>query len=112
MRFSTAKTKYVRISAKKARLVADLIRGHSVEEAISQLIYCRRKAGPLLKKTLNSAIANAETQLDAKPSQLKIFEIRIDEGPAMKRAKSRSRGSRVPILKRSSHFTIVLATEK
>jgi len=106
-----AKTKYVRISARKARLAADLIRGLSAIEASSQLVYCNLKAGRLLKKTLDSAIANAETQMNAKKEHLKVVEVRIDEGPTMKRARSRNRGSRHPILKRTSHFTIVVSPE-
>lgn len=111
MRFAKAKTKYVRISPRKARLAAGLIRNLSVEEAVFQLKHSRLKGGKLLKKTLDSAIANAETGLDAKRENLKVFEVRVDEGPTMKRAKSKNRGGRVPIMKRMSHFTIVLSSE-
>ena len=61
MHNATAKTKYVRISPRKARLAADLIRGKGIEEALIQLLYSNLKGGKLLKKTLDSAIANAET---------------------------------------------------
>ena len=106
-----AKTKYVRISPRKARLAADLIRGMKVEDAFTQLMFCNLKGGRLLKKTLNSAVANAETQFSVQRRDLKIKEIRVDEGPTMKRAKSKSRGGRVPVMKRMSHFTVVVGTE-
>ncbi len=111
MREATAKTKYIRISPRKARLAADLIRGKGVEEALLQLLYSNLKGGRLLKKTLDSAIANAETLHSVQRRDLKVKEVRIDAGPTMKRAKSKSRGGRVPILKRMSHFTVVVGTE-
>ena len=103
-----AKTKYVRISPRKARLAANLIRGMGVEDAFKQLMFLGLKGGGFLKKTLSSAVANAETQLGAQRRDLKVREIRVDEGPTMKRAKSKCRGGRVPIMKRTSHFTIVV----
>jgi len=105
-----AKTKYVRISPRKARLAADLIRGMGVEDALKQLMFSGLKGGDLLKKTLISAVANAETQLRVQRRDLKVREIRVDGGPTMKRAKSKCRGGRVPIMKRTSHFTIVVGT--
>ena len=111
MREAIAKTKYVRISPRKARLAAELIRGKTCEEALLQLLYSNLKGGRLLKKTLASAIANAETLYSVQRSDLKVKEVRIDVGPVMKRAKSKSRGGRVPILKRMSHFTVIVGTE-
>ena len=111
MQFAKAITKYVRISPRKARLAAGLIRGLSAESALEQLQFSRLKGGKLLKKTLESAIANAEVKLDAKPSALKVHEVKIDGGPSLKRGKSRNRGGVAPILKRTSHFTIVLSCE-
>ena len=111
MQYAKAITKYVRISPRKARYAADLIRGLSVENATSQLLYSKIRGGRLLKKTLDSAVANAETQLDARRESLKIFEVRVDPGPILRRAKPRSRGSSVPVNKRTSHFTIVLTNE-
>lgn len=108
MKRAKAITKYVRVSPQKARLAAALIRGRSVEEAYLQLMYSNLKSGRLLKKTLDSAVANAETQLDVQRRDLKISEVRVDEGPTLKRAKSKSKGGRVPILKRTSHFSIVV----
>lgn len=111
MKFAKAITKFVRISPRKARRAADLIRNLNAEDALLQLKYSRLRGGRLLKKTLDSAIANAETGFDAKRENLKIFEVKVDEGPTLKRAKSKSRGGRVPVMKRTSHFTVVLASE-
>lgn len=104
-------TRYVRIPPRKARYAADLIRGLSVESATMQLLYSKLRGGRLLKKTLDSAVANAETQLDARRESLKVTEVRVDPGPILRRAKARSRGSSVPVNKRTSHFTIVVSTE-
>lgn len=111
MQEAIAKTKYVRISPRKARLAADLIRGKGVEDALLQLLYSHLKGGRLLKKTLDSAIANAETLHSVQRRDLKVKEVRVDVGPTLKRAKSKSRGGRAPILKRTSHFTVVVGTE-
>lgn len=100
--------KYIRVPPRKARLVAGLIQGKSVEEAALQLLYCGMKAGRHFKKTLDSAIANAETRFDARRDQLHVLEVRVDEGPRLKRSKSKARGGRAPILKRMSHFTVVV----
>ncbi len=110
MELAGAQTKYVRISPRKARYAADLIRGLSVEKATTQLQYCKLRGGRLLKKTLDSAVANAETQMNARRESLKVHEVRVDAGPILRRAKPRSKGSSVPVNKRTSHFTIVLTT--
>jgi large subunit ribosomal protein L22 len=111
MQLSKAITKYVRVSPRKARLAAALIRNLYVDDAILQLKHSKLKSGILLKKTLSSAIANAEVQYDAKRENLKVTEVRVDAGPVMKRAKSKNRGGRAPIMKRTSHFTVVLSSE-
>ena len=103
-----AVSKFVRVSPKKAKLAAALIRGLKVNEAMVQLKYSHLKSGHLLLKTLKSAIANAETREDLKRENLKIDEVRVEEGVRLRRAKARSRGSQVPVIKRTSHFTIVL----
>lgn len=105
-------TKFVRISPRKARLAAGLIRGLPVPQATSQLLFSSLKGGRLLKKTLDSAVANAETQLDTRRDNLFVKEVRVDQGPVFKRAKPKNRGGRHPILKRTSHFTVVVSTEK
>jgi large subunit ribosomal protein L22 len=111
MEAAIAKSKYIRISPRKARLAAGLIRGLPVTLASAQLMYSNLKGGRLLKKTLDSAVANAETQLDARRESLKVKEVRVDEGPRFKRAKPKNRGGRHQILKRTSHFTVVVVTE-
>ena len=110
MEEAIAKTKYVRVSPRKARLVAELIRGKTVEKATIELMLSKYKTGRLLKKTLDSAVANAETTLHLQRRDLVVKEVRVDEGPTMKRAKSKCRGGRVPIAKRMSHFTVVVGT--
>lgn len=103
--------KYIRVPPRKARLAANMIRGLSVEDAAAQLSFCGMKAGKYLQKTLSSAIANAEVQFDARRDQLKVVEVRVDEGPRLKRAKSKSKGGRAPVLKRMSHFTVVVGEQ-
>ena len=103
-------SKFIRISPRKARLAAGLIRGLPVGQAATQLSFSNLKGGRLLLKTLDSAVANAE-QADARRENLKVTEVRVDEGPRLKRAKPKNRGGRHAILKRTSHFTVVVSTE-
>jgi large subunit ribosomal protein L22 len=107
-----AKSLFMRISPRKARLAAGLIRGLPVAKAAQQLLHSNLKAGRMLIKTLDSAIANAESQYDMKREQLIVAEVRVDVGPVLKRAKPRSKGGRHPIMKRLSHFTIIVAEGK
>ena len=107
----TAISRYIRISPRKARLAAALMRGLPVEQARLQLQHCGLKAGRLLTKTLDSAVANAESTSDSRKEELKVMEVRVDEGPRLKRSKPRSRGSRHPFMKRTSHFTVVVTTQ-
>ena len=111
MSLARAITKFVRISPRKARYAADLIRGLSVEKATLQLMYCKLRGGRLIQKTLDSAVANAEQLYGARRESMVVHEIRVDAGATLKRAKPRSKGSSVPILKRTSHFTVVISTE-
>ncbi|MBS0652805.1 MAG: 50S ribosomal protein L22 [Verrucomicrobia bacterium] len=111
MQTAKAITKYIRISPRKARLAAGLIRGRNVEEASLQLMFSKLRAGKLLKKTLDTAVANAETQLNVQRRDLKVHEVRVDAGPVMKRSKPKNRGGSVPVMKRTSHFTVVVAAE-
>ncbi len=104
-------TKYVRISPRKARLAADLIRGVSAEEAMIRLRFSQLKGGRLLLKTLNSAIANAETQKDARVEDLIVSEVCVNDGPTLKRAKPKNKGGRAPIMKRTSHFTVAVGVK-
>ncbi len=82
-----------------------------MEEATTQLMFCKLRGGRLLKKTLDTAVANAETQLNVQRRDLKVKEVRVDAGPTMKRAKPKNKGGSHPIMKRTSHFTIIVATE-
>ncbi len=104
-----ASLKGARISAQKARLVADQVRGMPVEEALSLLEFSPKKAAHLVKKILDSAIANAENNEGADVDELKISSIFVDEGMTMKRLRPRAKGRADRILKRSCHITIKVA---
>ena len=112
MDYATATTKHVRVPPRKARLAADLIRGLPVKQALEQLTFGQMKGARLLLKTLNSAIANAETQNDWRREQLFVVSVRVNEGPRLKRAKPKNRGGRHPIIKRTSHFTVDVAIKE
>ncbi len=104
-----AKLRGVRLSAQKARLVADQIRGKAVEEALLVLSFSPRKGAAIIKKVLNSAIANAEHNEGADVDELRVSTICVDEGTTMKRIKPRAKGRADRILKRSCHITITVA---
>ena len=104
--------KFVRLSPQKARLVADLVRGKKVDEALNILKFSNKKAAKVLKKVLDSAIANAENNAGADVDELKVKEIFIDEGPVMKRIMPRAKGSADRIKKRTSHVTIRVSDEQ
>ncbi|MEE4296946.1 MAG: 50S ribosomal protein L22 [Wenzhouxiangella sp.] len=104
-----AKLRGARISAQKARLVADQIRGLPVERADELLMFSDKKAAQIVRKVLLSAVANAEHNVGADIDELKVDRIWVDEGPTMKRGRARAKGRYTRILKRSSHITVVLA---
>lgn len=104
-----AKLTGARISAQKVRLVADQIRGKGVEEALQLLTYSPKKAATIIKKVLNSAIANAEHNNGADVDELRIATIFVDGGMTMKRTLPRAKGRADRILKRSCHITIKVA---
>ena len=97
-----------RISAQKARLVADLVRGLPVGRASDVLTFTNKKAAQLVRKVLLSAVANAENNLGADVDDLKVSSIFVDEGPMMKRMHARAKGRGSRILKRTSHITVVV----
>ena len=97
------------ISAQKARLVADQIRGKNVEEALELLSFSTKKAAGLVKKVLNSAIANAEHNNGADIDELTVSTIYVDEGLTMKRIRPRAKGRADRILKRTCHITVKVA---
>jgi large subunit ribosomal protein L22 len=105
---SKAVARYIRVSPFKARQVADLVRGKDVKEAIGILRYSNKKSGPLVTKVLKSAVANAEHNYDMDSDSLYVSEIRIDEGPTLKRMKPRAYGRADVMKHRSSHITVVL----
>jgi large subunit ribosomal protein L22 len=104
-----AKLKGARISAQKARLVADQVRGKPVEEALSLLEFSPKKAAHIVKKILDSAIANAENNEGADVDELKVSSIFVDEGMTMKRLRPRAKGRADRIFKRSCHITVKVA---
>jgi len=104
-----AKLKGARISAQKARLVADQVRGKDVEDALNLLAYSNKKAAHIIKKVLDSAIANAENNEGADIDELKISSIYVDEGMTMKRLRPRAKGRADRIFKRSCHITVKVA---
>ena len=112
MKSAIAKSKYIRISPRKARLAAALARGQEVERALALLQFSGLKAGRLISKTLDSAIANAEANHGMDREQLYVKELRIDEGPTWKRARPKCRGGRAPIRKRTSHITVIVAEQQ
>jgi len=95
-----------RMAAQKVRLVADLIRGQRVEKAINILTFSNKKAAALVKKVLESAIANAEHNDGADVDELKVSTIMVDEGATMKRWRARARGRAAKIMKRTCHVTV------
>ena len=102
-----ASHRFARIAPRKARLVADMIRGLPVDDAMTALQFSKKRAAWYLKSVLKSAIANAE-EGEADVSSLVVSESRVDEGPTMKRFQPKDRGRAHPILKRSSHLHLVL----
>jgi large subunit ribosomal protein L22 len=99
-----ARHRYARVSPKKAKLVADLIRGKSASEALRILQFSDKRAAAFLHKVLSSAIANAGTSSTSE--NLRVSDARVDRGPTMKRWRPGPRGMVRPILKRTSHITI------
>jgi large subunit ribosomal protein L22 len=105
----SAKLRYSRISPQKARLVADQIRGLPVGRALQVLEFSPKKAAAIIKKVLDSAIANAEHNAGADIDELTVARITIDEGPVQKRISPRAKGRANRVLKRSSHITVLVA---
>tara|TARA_R110001592_G_C12556118_1_gene690634 strand:+ start:110 stop:442 length:333 start_codon:yes stop_codon:yes gene_type:complete len=104
-----AKHKGARLSAQKARLVADQIRGKGVEEALEVLTFSTKKAATLIKKVLESAIANAEHNDGLDVDDLRVSTIFVDEGSTMKRIRPRAKGRADRIMKRTCHITVKVA---
>ncbi|HHT86129.1 MAG TPA: 50S ribosomal protein L22 [Clostridiales bacterium] len=105
-----ATAKYIRISSRKVKVVIDLIRGKKVNEARAILQFTPKAAALPVLKVLNSAIANAENNLNLSADNLYVAETFANQGPTLKRFRARARGSAARILKRTSHITIILDT--
>ena len=103
-----AVARYIRISPQKARLVADVIRGRNVEDAINTLRFMPKKGARILRKIVESAVANASQNETIDVDTLYVKRIFIDGGPMLKRMRPRAMGRANRILKRTSHITIVL----
>ncbi len=103
-----ANLKYLRTSPRKVRLVADLIRGRSVEDADKILMFIVKKSSDPLVKLLRSAVSNAEHNFGLERKNLYVAEIKVDGGPTLKRFMPRARGSVSPIHKKTSHISLVL----
>ncbi|ACX95191.1 MAG: 50S ribosomal protein L22 [Halothiobacillus sp. 14-56-357] len=106
---ATALHRYARISPQKARLVADLVRGQGVAQAIETLTFSDKKGADLIKKVLESAIANAENNEGADVDRLRIATIMVDEGPVLKRFRARAKGRGARILKKTSHILVTVS---
>ncbi|MDQ7016077.1 MAG: 50S ribosomal protein L22 [Gammaproteobacteria bacterium] len=105
----SAKLRHARISPQKVRLVADQVRGMAAERALELLSFSPKKAAALMKKLLESAIANAEHNEGADVDELKVAVVFVDEGPIFKRLRARAKGRANRILKRTSHITVTVA---
>jgi large subunit ribosomal protein L22 len=104
-----ASLNYYHVSPRKVRLVADLVKGLSVNAAIKQLMFSRKRSSPALLKLLKSAVSNAKNNFHLEPEKLYVKEFRVDEGPTFKRYMPRARGRATIIRKRTSHITLVLS---
>lgn len=101
--------RHARISPQKARLVADQVRNLPIERALQILTFSDKKAAPMIKKVLESAIANAENNEGADIDELKVAAICVDCGPLLKRMHARAKGRGNRIVKRTSHITVTVA---
>lgn len=107
-----ATARYQRISPMKARRVLDLVRGKSVSEALAILKYAPQGAAKQVAKVVASAAANAENNFGLDPATLVVSEAYADEGPTMRRYQPRAQGRAFQIRKRTSHITVVVASQK
>ena len=104
-----AKLRGAQLSAQKARLIADQIRGKPVEEALDILAFSAKKGAAIVKKVLESAVANAEHNEGADVDELKVSTVFVDEGFSLKRIRPRAKGRADRILKRTCHITVKVA---
>ena len=104
----TAKLKYAKVGTQKARLVADLVRGMNVNEAIKTLTFNKKKTADLVKKLIESAVANAEQKQVIDVDNLYVKTITVDKGPDFKRFQPRAQGRAFMIRKKQSHINVIL----
>jgi large subunit ribosomal protein L22 len=104
----SAKLKHARVSPQKARLIADQIRGLPVERALNILMFSPKKSAGMMRKVLESAIANAEHNEGADIDELSVAAVCVDEGRTLKRFRARAKGRGTRILKRNSHITVTV----
>jgi large subunit ribosomal protein L22 len=104
-----ASLSHARVAAQKSRLIADQIRGKNVEAALQLLSFSPKKSAAIVKKVLESAIANAEHNEGADIDELKVSTVFVNEGPTMKRIRPRAKGRANRILKRTSHITVAVS---
>ena len=112
---SRAVLRFARVSARKARLVADMVRGQDVHEAIEMLTFTNKKSAPIIRKLIESAVANAENlaerdDVDLDIDDLFVQTITVDAGPTLRRYRPRAQGRATRIMKQTSHITVVLGT--
>ena len=105
---AVATLKYARISSRKVKIVADLIRGKSAEEALAIVKFTPKASSAIIEKLLKSSIANAENNHGMKSNKLYVDQIYANQGPTLRRIRPAAKGSAVRIRKRTSHITIVL----
>ncbi len=103
-----ATLRYLRIAPRKVRVVADLIRGRTVEDAMNLLAFTNKRAAPVLRKLLASALANAENDGELDTDRLYVAEVTVDQGPTLKRWRPRAQGRAYRINKKTSHVTVKL----
>ena len=103
-----AKARFIRISPQKVRLIMGQVRGKKVEEALNLLSFAPQKGARILKKLLDSAVANAQQNADMDVDSLYISKVYADEGPTLKRWRPRAQGRATRIRKRTSHLTVIL----
>ena len=107
-----ATVKYVRVAPRKMKIVVDLIRGKQVDQALAILQFTPKAGAPVVEKLLNSAIANAENNLEMSRENLYVAEVYANQGPTLKRFRPRAQGRATRIRKRTSHITVILDQAK